>query len=101
MEEAKRINFDIDFDFEDKSIRYCYFNDDRIEFLEFDRYVGPITLQYLPNGGIQSLFNYNLIIKVNNGFLVVTKLIYEKEEMSSQKFISLIGEEKLINQVLL
>lgn len=101
MEEAKRINFDIDFDFEDKSTRYCYFNDDRIEFLEFDRYVGPITLQYLPNGGIQSLFNYNLIIKVNNGFLVVTKLIYEKEEMGSQKFISLIGEEKLINQVLL
>ena len=69
--EAKRLEFDKDFDFDDLEARYCYFNDDRLEFIEFERYVGPITLQYLPNGGIQ------------------------------KEFINLIGEENLANQVLL
>lgn len=99
--EAKRLEFDKDFDFDDLEARYCYFNDDRIEFIEFERYVGPITLQYLPNGGIQSLFHGDLIIKVNNGFLKVTKVIFNKQELTSKEFINLIGEENLANQVLL
>ena len=99
--EAERIHFDLDFDFENKNTRYCYFNDDRVEFLEFERYVGPVTLQYLPNGGIQSLFGGNLIVKVNNGFLKVTKIHFEKKDFTSKEFISFIGEENLANQVLL
>ena len=110
--EAKRLEFDKDFDFDDLKARYCYFNDDlearycyfnddRLEFIEFERYVGPITLQYLPNGGIQSLFHGDLIIKVNNGFLKVTKVIFNKQELTSKAFINLIGEENLANQVLL
>ena len=99
--EAERIRFDWDFDFENKNKRYCYFNDDRVEFLEFERYVGPITLQYLPNGGIQSLFGGSLIVKVNNGFLKVTKIYFEKKDFTSEEFINFIGEENLANQVLL
>ena len=101
MSEAKRLYFSKDFDFSDSSPRYCYLNDDRIEFISFERYAGPITLQYLPNGGIQSVFGGNLIIKVNNGFLKVDKVIFENKEMNSKEFISLIGEDKLVNFVLL
>ena len=81
--EAKRLEFDKDFDFDDLEARYCYFNDDRLD------------------GGIQSLFHGDLIIKVNNGFLKVTKVIFNKQELTSKEFINLIGEENLANQVLL
>ena len=99
--EAKRINFDKDFDFDDTSPRYCYFNDDRVEFLVFERYVGPITLQYLPNGGIQSLYHGFLIVKVNNGFLKVSEVAFNKEKLTSDDFIKKVGEENLANRVLL
>ena len=99
--EAERLYFDQDFDFSNSNPRYCYLDDDRIEFIDFERYVGPVTLQYLPNGGIQSLFHGDLIIKVNNGFLKVTKVIFNKQELTSKEFINLIGEENLANQVLL
>lgn len=101
MKEAKRIFFDKDFDFSSKEKQYCYFNDDRIEFVDYERYVGPITLQYLPNGGVQSMFDGHLIIKVNNGFLCVNKLTYQGKEYTSNEFIKFVGEENLINQVLL
>ena len=101
MSEVRRILFDNDFDFSSNDKWYCYLNDDRLEFVEFERYVGPITLQNLPNGGVQSLYHGDLIIHVNNGFLKVTKVIFEGRELNSQEFIALVGEENLINQVLL
>ena len=99
--EVKRINNKKDFDFSSDIPVYCYFHDDRLEFLKYDRYVGPITLQRLPNGGIQSVYGGKLIIKVNNGFLEVTEVKFENKEMSSNDFIAMVGDENLVNLVLL
>ena len=41
------------------------------------------------------------LISCNNGFLKVTKVIFNKQELTSKEFINLIGEENLANQVLL
>ena len=66
----ERIDFHKDFDFSSKNNDYyCYFNNEKLIITEFKKYDGPITLQYLPNGGIQSLFNFKIIVKVNNGFI--------------------------------
>lgn len=62
-------------------------------------YDGPITRQYLPYGGIQSIINYSLIINCVNGFIASDNLIYNNEEMSSKEFINLVGEN-IVNQVL-
>ncbi len=96
-----KLDFSKDFDFSLKDIPLkVYFNNEVIIFLEYEKYTGPITLQYLPNGGIQSLFHGYLIIKVNNGFLKVKKLIYKNVTFSSINFIKEVGEINLINQIL-
>ncbi|MBO8427280.1 MAG: hypothetical protein IAC58_01810 [Firmicutes bacterium] len=96
-----KLDFSKDFDFSLKDIPLkVYFNNEVIIFLEYEKYTGPITLQYLPNGGIQSLFHGYLIIKVNNGFLKVKKLIYKNITFSSINFIKEVGEINLINQIL-
>ena len=96
-----KLDFSKDFDFSLKDIPLkVYFNNEVIIFLEYEKYTGPITLQYLPNGGIQSLFHGYLIIKVNNGFLKVIKLIYKNVTFSSINFIKEVGEINLINQIL-
>lgn len=96
-----KLDFSKDFDFTLKDIPLkVYFNNEVIIFLEYEKYTGPITLQYLPNGGIQSLFHGYLIIKVNNGFLKVKKLIYKNVTFSSINFIKEVGEINLINQIL-
>ena len=60
----ERIDFHKDFDFSSKNNDYyCYFNNEKLIITEFKKYEGPITLQYLPNGGIQSLFNFKIIPK--------------------------------------
>ena len=61
-------------------------------------YVGPITMQYLPYGGIQSVFNYHLIINTVNGFIAVDNLIYDNNKMTSKEFIELFPN--LVNEVL-
>lgn len=61
-------------------------------------YDGPITLQYLPYGGIQSTFNYHLIINTKNGFIAIDELIYDNKKMSSKEFIT--THENLINTIL-
>ena len=96
-----KLDFSKDFDFSLKDIPLkVYFNNEVIIFLEYEKYTGPITLQYLSNGGIQSLFHGYLIIKVNNGFLKVKKLIYKNVTFSSINFIKEVGEINLINQIL-
>ena len=96
-----KLDFSKDFDFSLKDIPLkVYFNNEVIIFLEYEKYTGPITLQYLPSGGIQSLFHGFLIIKVNNGFLKVKKLIYKNVTFSSINFIKEVGEINLINQIL-
>lgn len=61
-------------------------------------YDGPITMQYLPYGGIQSVFNYHLIINTVNGFIAVDNLIYDNNKMTSKEFIELFPN--LVNEVL-
>jgi len=39
-------------------------------------YVGPLTLQYLPNGGIQMIINNQMVISTNIGYLATKELIY-------------------------
>ena len=97
---TKRIKFEKDIKFEAKSSLFCYLKDEKLIFTSYKKYEGPITLQYLPNGGIQSLFSGLLIVKVNNGFLSVDHLIYKGEEISSSSFIKIVGQDHLLNQIL-
>lgn len=95
-----KIDFEKDFDFESKDFYKANLNGEELIFTSFKKYDGPITLQFLPNGGIQSLFGYILIIKVNNGFLGVEELIYKGKKMSSKEFIELNKDKELVNQIL-
>lgn len=98
----ERIDFHKDFDFSSKNNDYyCYINNEKLIITKFKKYDGPITLQYLPNGGIQSLFNFKIIVKVNNGFLENDKVIYKGNTYTSKEFIILIGEFNLLNHQLI
>lgn len=98
----ERIDFHKNFDFSSKNNDYyCYINNEKLIITEFKKYDGPITLQYLPNGGIQSLFNFKIIVKVNNGFLEIDKVIYKGNTYTSKEFIILIGEFNLLNHQLI
>ena len=61
-------------------------------------YEGPLTLQLLPYGGIQSVFNYNLIIHFKNGYFYPEKLIYNNNEISVKEFIK--TNTDLVNYIL-
>ena len=61
-------------------------------------YEGPITLQYIPYGGIQSVFNYHLIINTISGYITCDNLIYDNIVMSTKDFV--LKYSDLVNQVL-
>jgi hypothetical protein len=61
-------------------------------------YDGPITLQFLPYGGIQSVFDYNLIINTRQGFIIPSLIIYDDIEYKIRDFIS--KYTNLVNLVL-
>ena len=61
-------------------------------------YQGPITMQYLPFGGIQSVINYKLIIWTKSGFITADHLIYDGINMTSKEFID--NNKNLVNEVL-
>lgn len=61
-------------------------------------YVGPITMQFLPYGGIQSVFDYHLIINTVNGFVTADNLIYNNKKMTTKEFIELYPN--LVNEIL-
>lgn len=61
-------------------------------------YEGPLTMQLLPYGGIQSVYNYNLIIHFKNGYFKPAKVIYEHNEMTVKKFIT--NNTDLVNYIL-
>lgn len=94
----KEIDFNKDIDFNLTNSGYTYFKKEKLVLLNFYSYNGPITMQYLPNGGIQSTYNYHLIIKVNNGFLACDNLIYKNKKISSREFIE--NNKDLINFIL-
>ncbi len=61
-------------------------------------YDGPITMQYLPNGGIQSLFHNNLIIKTESGFIATKEVEYDGINYTIGEFS--IMYDDLVNTVL-
>ena len=61
-------------------------------------YDGPITMQFLPFGGIQSVFNYNLIINTKQGFIVPDYIIYDYNEYKVSDFVK--KYTNLVNLVL-
>lgn len=61
-------------------------------------YEGPITLQALPYGGIQSIYNNQLIIYTKNGFISTDLVEYNGILMTTKKFIEI--EDNLVNQIL-
>lgn len=96
----EKLDFNKDFDFINKhnnNVYYAYLDDKVVIFLNYKKYQGIITLQYLDNGGITSLIDNKLIVKVNNGYLEINKLLYNDKEVTSKEFINIIGEKNLIN----
>lgn len=61
-------------------------------------YEGPVTMQYLPYGGIQSLFHHRLIVVAKNGFVTCNTVVYDGKRMAVGDFIDEF--EDLINVVL-
>lgn len=61
-------------------------------------YDGPITMQYLPYGGIQSVYHGKLIITTVNGFIASDSVTYDGIKMSSKEFIS--RHDDLVNTIL-
>lgn len=61
-------------------------------------YQGPITMQYIPYGGIQSVFNNNIILHVKNGFISCKNVTYDGIKMSNKQFIDMF--KNLVNIVL-
>lgn len=94
----QEIDFNKDINFNLDNCGYTYFKNEKLILLNFYLYSGPITMQSLPNGGIQSTFNYHLIIKVKNGFLACDELIYKNKRMTSKEFIE--NNDNLVNCIL-
>ena len=61
-------------------------------------YDGPITMQYLPYGGVQSVFGGNIIITTKMGFIASKNVTYDGIDMSSDQFISIFND--LVNTIL-
>lgn len=49
-------------------------------------YDGPITLQYLPIGGIQAIFDNAMIINSRYGFIATEEVVYDGIRYTIRKF---------------
>ena len=61
-------------------------------------YNGIITLQYLPNGGIQMIRDNKMIINFNNGFYYTEEVNYDNKDYSIIEFNKIF--KNLVNTVL-
>ncbi len=61
-------------------------------------YDGPVTMQYLPYGGIQSVFDYHIILTTKSGFIACDAVEYEGKSLSAKEFIERFPD--LVNEVL-
>ncbi|MDE6946988.1 MAG: hypothetical protein K2P14_07390 [Anaeroplasmataceae bacterium] len=77
---------------------YTTYQGKELVLKEVYRYFGPVTMQYLPYGGIQSVFNYQLIITTKSGFITTDFVIYDGQEMPVKEFIEKFPD--LVNEVL-
>lgn len=48
-------------------------------------YIGPLTMQYLPNGGIQMIRDNQMIIKTNLGFLATNNIEYDGKKITANE----------------
>ena len=62
------------------------------------QYNGPITLQYLPVGGIQIIYQGQMVINCNLGFIATKEVEYNGICYSVQEFSNLYKD--LVNYVL-
>ena len=86
MLDAEKINFDLDIDITKKYYKTTFQGHSLI--LEgLQKYVGPVTMQYVPNGGIQSLFGGNIIIKTQYGYYYPQSVIYGGKRYEPKEFI--------------
>lgn len=74
------------------------FNGHELFLVDIYPYNGPVTMQYLPYGGIQSVFDHQIIINTKEGFIATRKVIYDGKEMTSEEFIEAFPH--LVNTVL-
>ena len=61
-------------------------------------YQGPLTMQYLPFGGIQMIYNNQMVINTNIGYIATKKVEYDGKIYSIEEFSNLYNH--LINLVL-
>ncbi len=61
-------------------------------------YDGPVTLQYLPSGGIQLIYNDELVIRINDGFIACKEVIYDNKNYLINDFYKI--HNNLINTIL-
>lgn len=70
----------------------------KLILVNVSKYDGPVTMQFLPYGGIQSVYHNQLIINTKSGFIVPQKIIYDGVTYSNYEFTSKFDD--LVNQVL-
>ena len=61
-------------------------------------YHGPVTMQYIPYGGIQCVYNYNLIITTKSGFIACDSVIFNGKEYKTKEFVEIFDD--LVNVIL-
>ena len=62
------------------------------------QYVGPLTMQYLPYGGIQMIINGQMVISTNLGYLATKEVEYDGVNYTINEFIQRFSN--LVNLVL-
>ena len=62
------------------------------------KYQGPVTMQLLPFGGIQTVFGGSLVINCKNGFFTCDTLTYDGKTQSTKDFVE--TNSNLVNLVL-
>lgn len=65
---------------------------------QVEPYHGPVTMQLLPYGGVQSVFGGHLIIYTKSGFIHPNSIVYDGTIYSESEFTSRYSD--LVNQVL-
>lgn len=74
------------------------FNNKKLVLKNIKPYNGIITLQYLPNGGIQMIRDNKMIVNFNNTFYYTEEVNYDNEDYSIIEFNKMF--KNLVNTVL-
>lgn len=77
---------------------YTSYNGKELILKSVYRYYGPVTMQYLPYGGVQSLFDNQLIITTKSGFIATREVVYDHIKMTTKEFIQKFPN--IMNEVL-